>query len=72
MSDISKSMNTISNVAAKVVDSDTAQKAPLDAHELWAQLLAMKLRQLKKKEAEKFKNQVDGLILDLLPEDNDD
>ena len=73
MSDISKSISNLSNVASRAVDSESVPKATgVDAHELWSQLLAIKLRQLKKKEAEKFKNKVDAMILDLLPDDNDD
>ena len=72
MVDISKSMSTISSAASQLANVESGSKKPVvDSHELWAQLLAVKLRSLKKKEAETFKNKVDGMLLDLLPEDSD-
>ena len=70
MLDISKSMSNISSLAQKT--KGESSKPPCDSHELWAQLLAIKLRQLKKKQAEQFKNKVDGMILEMMPDDSDD
>ena len=72
MLDISKSMSTISNLAATAGAPGSAQTKQVDSHEMWAQLLAIKLRQLKKKQAEQFKNKVDAMILELLPDDSSD
>ena len=71
MLDISKSMSTISNLAATTA-GPSAQSRKIDSHELWAQLLADKIRLLKKKQAEQFKNKVDAMIIELLPDDSDD
>ena len=64
-------MSTISCAASQLANVETAPKAVIYSRELWAQLLAVKLRMLKKKEAETIKNKVYGMLLDLLPEDSD-
>ena len=72
MVNISDSISTISTAATRAIAGDSAPKPCLDSHGIWAELLAMKVRQLKRKEAERFKHDVDAMILDLMPDDSND
>lgn len=69
MGEISCSMNTMARAfAERTVEPPSRQQESEDSHGIWAKLLAMKLRQLPSRQAERLKVQIDGIVLDAIDE----